>query len=168
MAQPLQVAEAGESSRPRRLPALLPEAGADDGAPSPDLNDAAVLRMARRVFFKRFGPMVLDAHICLDDAWHDVVIGLLTRSRGGSRWDPTRGGLSTWLYVAERGIVLNLVDAERRRVRRSGTVGAACDVAEEILIHDEFDGNVATHDDHRRDMRVSRRGFGAWLTVSPS
>lgn len=99
---------------------------------SPDFNDQNVLRLARRIFFRRFSRSVQAAGIDLDDAFQAVCIGLITRSRMPSRWNPERGALSNWMFVATTGVVRNLVDQQRRALRRNGSVGLGRDVAEEL------------------------------------
>lgn len=108
---------------------------------SPNLADPAVLQMARRIFFRRFSGFVRAADLDLDDAFQAVCVGLVTRSRMGSRWNPERGGLSTWLFVAIQGIVLNLLDQQRRAERRNGSVGRSRDVSEELQFLEEIEAD---------------------------
>lgn len=86
--------------------------------------------LARSVYLGRFAWQMQAAGIDIEDGWPIVLCGLITRARSGrSRWDPARGGLSTWLYVAMRGIVINAIDKETRYRRRSGELGEGEDVA---------------------------------------
>jgi len=92
--------------------------------PSPDLGDPEVLRVVRQVYRGRFRRHVASFGMDQDDAYQDVVLALVRKSRlPGSCWDPARGGLSTWAYVAIQGIVSNLIDQHKRAERRNGSLG---------------------------------------------
>jgi DNA-directed RNA polymerase specialized sigma24 family protein len=98
-------------------------------AQSPSFDDPEVYELVRRIYFARFSRRLVAAGIDAEDGLQACLLHLITRSRMPSRWDPTRGGLSTWLYVAMTGIAINLVDQQRRMLRRSGSVGLGEDVA---------------------------------------
>jgi DNA-directed RNA polymerase specialized sigma24 family protein len=98
-------------------------------AVAPDLGDAEVLAMARRIYRSRFAAQVEEAGIDAEDGLQEVLMRLFLKSQGASRWNPERGGLSTWLFVATGSIVLNIIDKHRRYVRRAGTPGQGEDAA---------------------------------------
>lgn len=89
---------------------------------SPDMSDPAVLGLVRRIYWRRFSRRMEWAGIDPDDALQDVMVSLIVRSRGRSAYDPERAALSTWVYVAISGIVINLAD-KARRARRRGALG---------------------------------------------
>lgn len=108
------------------LPRFLP----DDAGASPDLGDADVQRVVRRIYWARFSGRLEAIGIDPEDGLQDVQLRLLIKSRSeGSRWDPERGSLSKWVFVATRGIVMNLADQHQRMMRRSGALGIEGDVA---------------------------------------
>lgn len=85
--------------------------------PSPDYNDPSTLTLARRIYYRRFSSRVAALGLDVDDAFGDILEGLVRKSRSnGSRWDPNRGGLSTWTYVAISGLVLNMAAKARVRI----------------------------------------------------
>lgn len=72
--------------------------------------------MTRKLYFGRFSARVRGAGIDVEDGFQHVVEGLLRKTKSErSRWDPTRGSLSTWLYVAMSGLTINLADSASRR-----------------------------------------------------
>jgi DNA-directed RNA polymerase specialized sigma24 family protein len=97
---------------------------------APDLSDPKVVRLARRMYFSRFADQVTEAGIEAEDGLQEVLLRLFLKSQSPSRWNPERGGLTTWLFVATGGVVLNMIDKHRRFVRRAGEVcnegDAAC------------------------------------------
>jgi len=98
-------------------------------AASPDMGDPRVYELARQLFFKCFSVRLGAVGVDLDDAMQEILLRLFTRSTSPSRWDPKRGALSTWMYVAMTGIVLNMHDKHCRYLRRSGSVGAREDIS---------------------------------------
>ena len=96
---------------------------------APNMADPTVVALARRMYFSRFADKVVEAGVDADDGLQEVLMRLWMKSQGASRWNPERGGLSTWLFVATGGVVLNLIDKHRRYVRRSGDVGREADAS---------------------------------------
>ena len=96
---------------------------------SPDFHDPAVYGLARRLFWKRFSLRLVAAGLDAEDAYHDVLLGLMRRARGQGQWQPSRGSLSTWLYLCMTTLSINLAESARCR-RRRGEVGLAGDVAD--------------------------------------
>lgn len=99
-------------------------------APSvPDLGDPAVYGLARQIYWRNFRARLVSVDIDPEDGQQEVFMRLITRARSPSRWDATRGCLSTWLFVAMNGITLNMVDAHLRYERRSGKLSHGEDAA---------------------------------------
>ena len=94
-----------------------------------DLGDPATYQLVGRIFNGRFAGRLQSSGVDPEDALQSVYVGLLSRSAGRSRWDPSRGSLSTWVYVATSGIVSNLLDSHRRTLRRDGGLGREEDAA---------------------------------------
>lgn len=110
-------------------------------APSTGLNlaDPAVYTLARRIYFARFSGRVKAAGIDEDDGFQEVLLGLLRRQAGKSRYNPAKSGLSNYLFIAMTGLTINLADSARRR--SWCTLGAEADIAEAQL---EADGGSVT------------------------
>lgn len=96
--------------------------------PAVDFGSPAVQQLIRRIFFHRFSARVRWAGIDPEDMLQDIYVGLLVRSHGKSAWNPSRGALSTWIYVAISGMVINAADKARRRNR--AVLGTERDVAD--------------------------------------
>lgn len=97
--------------------------------PAFDLSDKAQRDLVKSIYFGRFSKRVGKAGLEHNDVLQAIYMGLLVRSRGRSKWDPTRGALSTWMYVAISGIVINEVEKHHSFLRRSGALGRVQDVA---------------------------------------
>lgn len=93
-----------------------------------NLGDPQTYQMVRNIFFRRFSRRVVDSGMDPEDTLQSIFVGLLTRSQGRSRWDPTRGAMSTWVYVAMNGMIVNMADSHYRAQRR-GAPGWTEDVA---------------------------------------
>lgn len=95
--------------------------------------------LVRKLYYARFSERVAAAGLDVEDGLQTVLEGVMRRSQsaGGSRWDPSRGSISTWLMVAISGLVINLVDQHRRAERRNGVLGGAADIAS---VADDSDG----------------------------
>ena len=95
-----------------------------------DLGDEATYATIHRLFYGKFSARLAAAGIEPQDGFQIIVEGLLRRSRSEkSRWDPTRGSLATWAYVAMSGLTINMVDSHFRALRRGGSVGRKADAA---------------------------------------
>jgi DNA-directed RNA polymerase specialized sigma24 family protein len=139
-------------------------------APNPDVSDPKVFALMRRMYWARFSQRVEAMGIEHEDALQEVCMGLTTRSRSASRWNPKRGALSTWVYVAMNGMLLNLIDKQRRALRRSGSVGMGEDVA---LTVQAAEDEGQTVDDTDEDALPAREGGAAVsvdkrITVGPT
>lgn len=83
-----------------------------------DLDNPAHYELVRRMYFARFSAQVLAAGIDTEDGLQAVFEGLVKKSQSaGSRWDPKRGALSTWIHVATSGLVKNLREWSGRQQR---------------------------------------------------
>lgn len=72
--------------------------------------------LVRKLYFGRFSARVRAAGIDPEDGLQLVFEGLVRKSQSErSRWDPTRGSLSTWIFVAVSGLTINLAQKQRRR-----------------------------------------------------
>lgn len=117
-----------------------------------DFSDPKVYGLVRRIFFRRFSARVRWAGIDPDDALQDIYVGLLTRSKGKSAWDPSRGALSTWIYVAISGMVINMADTQRRRGRT--TLGVEDDVSDSVACEADTDITDRVYEDVAAEMEV--------------
>ena len=122
-------------------------------APNPDVSDPKVFALMRRMYWARFSQRVEAMGIEHEDALQEVCMGLTTRSRSASRWNPKRGALSTWVYVAMNGMLLNLIDKQRRALRRSGSVGMGEDVALTVQAAEDEGQTVDDTDEEALPMR---------------
>lgn len=85
-----------------------------------DMNRPDHYELVRRIYLGRFTERVRAAGIELDDGFQNVVEGILRKSRSErSRWNPKRGSISTWVYVAISGLVINMVASAARLGRSS-------------------------------------------------
>ena len=117
-----------------------------------DFSDPAVYGLVRRIFFRRFSARVRWAGLDPDDALQDIYVGLLTRSQGKSKWDPSRGGLSTWVYVAISGMVINMAEKSRRTGRT--TLGVEEDVSDSVSCEPDSDITDRVYSDLACEMEV--------------
>jgi hypothetical protein len=117
-----------------------------------DFSDPAVYGLVRRIFFRRFSSRVRAAGIDPDDAIQDIYVGLLTRSKGKSKWDPSRGGLSTWVYVAISGMCINMADSARRRART--TLGVVEDVSDTVSCEADSEITDRVYADMATEMEI--------------
>lgn len=77
--------------------------------------------MFRRLFVGRFVQSLQAVGLDQEDACQEMILGLLRKDASPrSRWDPSRGGLSTWMYVAMRGLTLNMIQAAQRAQAKAG------------------------------------------------
>jgi len=74
-----------------------------------DLNDPVQYACARAVFFSRHvRPLAMTVGEPLSDVFQECLVGLLRRQRSpGSRYDPTRASLASYLGVVFRSLVLH-------------------------------------------------------------
>ena len=63
-----------------------------------------------------------------DDVLQAVFLGLLTRQRGRSRYDPQRASFSRYIRLVAGSVIANLLDSHRGRERRE-TLGESADAA---------------------------------------
>lgn len=118
-----------------------------------NLADPAVYTLARRLYFKRFSQRVTAAGLDADDGFQEVLIGLVRRQHGRSRYDPSRSGLSNYLYVVISGIVINLADSARRRRVHEELGDGQVDPAEQAV--GNVDGDDALYvEDLAADMEL--------------
>lgn len=96
----------------------------DVRAPSPGetkefrLDIAAHRELVQRIYYKRFSLRVQAAGVESEDGLQLVYEGLLRKSQSErSRWNPSRGSLSTWVYVAMSCLVMDLAAKEERHTR---------------------------------------------------
>jgi hypothetical protein len=80
-----------------------------------DLNDPEVYGLAKRIYYKRFNVRVRWLGIDEDDGFQDVIVGLLRRQKGKSRFDPDRSSLSNYLFMAMSSITRNMAESARCR-----------------------------------------------------
>lgn len=93
-----------------------------------DLSRPDQYETVRKLYFGRFSARVRATGTDVEDGFSEVIEGLLRKSRSErSRWDPTRGSLSTWLYVAMSGLCANLAEKAARKAHTS--VGRGADVS---------------------------------------
>lgn len=89
-----------------------------DDPPCFDLADPRCYGLARAIYRSRCARRLMDAGVEREDGWQTVCMGLLRKSKSeGSRWDPTRGSLSTWLTVAIYSLTAHILQAASRRLR---------------------------------------------------
>lgn len=92
-----------------------------DDPDSFDLSSAEHYALVKRIYQGRFSARIQAAGLDQDDTFQTLLEGLLRKSQSErSRWDPTRGSVSTWIYVALSGLVINLVQASERRRAMTG------------------------------------------------
>lgn len=86
-----------------------------------DLGRSEHYYLVRRLYLRRFAFRVEQAGMDSEDGLQEVYLRLLRKTtQPASRWNPERGALSTWLYVAMSGIVTNMVHAHVLAQRRNG------------------------------------------------
>jgi len=76
-----------------------------------------------------------------DDVLQSVVLGLLTRQQGRSRYDPARASFSRYVYLVAGSVIANLLDSQRGRDRREvlGDLDDAARSASGEAVDDEAD-----------------------------
>lgn len=126
-----------------------------------DLSRPEQLDLVRSIFLGRSARLVRAAGLEPEDVLQVVYEGLLRKSLSErSCWNPRRGSLSTWLYVAVRGLVLNYLQSRAGRPERPGD---SDDVATwnrpsvDQCFEDEEDSehSETRYSDLRRFVRVS-------------
>lgn len=78
--------------------------------PPLDLANADVQRLVRRIFHARgFARRLREAGWEDEDAIQEIYVGLLTRQRGRSRFDPSRASLSKYVFLVVSSVTRNLL-----------------------------------------------------------
>lgn len=98
-----------------------------------DLNNPDHLGLLKRMYWKRFSARVKWAGWDEEDGFSEVVLCLLRRQRGKSRFDPAKSSLSNYLFMSLTCITKNMAESSRVRARGDDGVGAADDWAEDAV-----------------------------------
>ena len=82
--------------------------------------------LVRRIYWRRWAAVATQRGLDADEVYQEVWCALLNPRR--APFDPSRGSLSTWVYVVCRSVVHNVADGHWRRGRRI-VLGVDADVA---------------------------------------
>ena len=85
-----------------------------------DLNDRAVVLMIRRIYWSRWSHAAVSSGIDPDDVLQHIYIGIMNRNKGTNPYNPEQASLSTYVYIVARSVTLNLIESNRRAIRRNG------------------------------------------------
>lgn len=86
--------------------------------PPLDLGNPEVQRLVRRIFHARgFARRLREAGWEDADAIQEIYVGLLTRQRGRSRFDPGRASLSKYVFLVVSSVTRNLLTRRSTRDR---------------------------------------------------
>lgn len=86
--------------------------------PIPASLDPRTVEIARRIVYRRHGNRLSRAGLDPEDVCQEVLLTAIRRTRAGKGWDPTRAGLSTWVFQITRTTIDHALRGQRSRGRR--------------------------------------------------
>lgn len=83
-----------------------------------DLANPEHLSLVRSLYFGRLLPWVIAEGLDVEETLQHLLEGLLRKSRSPrSCWNPERGALCTWAFVAMSGLLSNRIVSAQRKAR---------------------------------------------------